>query len=421
MRRWYQTLDYVTIALWLTLVAFGLVAIYSTTHGPAAEFLPTSVRQNFYRQSAWLGVCSIGVCIALLLPVRFYQTTAYMVYAVTILMLIAALVFGKEINGAKSWLSFGPMSLQVSELAKVGTILGVSQLVASRRGTQSDLRFALTMMAMVLLPAALVVLQNDAGTALVFVGLIPVLLFWSGVPYLVLTLLLAPALAGYLSVVSVRWGLAFSALFGLLLWWQTKDRKMGLIGIAISGGTVAAVSLALLKVLQPHQVARIISFTDPSAQEFRHGVGFHLVQSLAAIGSGGLTGKGFMQGTQTQGRYVPEQSTDFVFSVIGEEFGFVGAALVLLIFAVLLVRLIRMGGQTKHPFGMMVAAGAVGVYLIHIVINVGMATAVLPVIGIPLPFISYGGSALLAHTGILAIALSLHMRRDDLSIYGFYT
>lgn len=421
MRRWYQTLDYVTILLWLTLVAFGLVAIYSTTHGPAAEFLPLTVRQNFYRQSTWLGITCFGILIALLLPVRFYQKTAYLAYAACILFLLAALVFGREINGAKSWITIGPMSMQVSELAKVGTILGVSQLVASRRGTQSDLRFALTMIAMVLLPAALVVLQNDAGTALVFVGLIPVLLFWSGVPYLVLLLLLAPAVAGYLSVLSVPWAIAFSVAFGLVIWWQTQDRKLGLIGALVSGGTVATVALALLKVLQPHQVARIMSFTDPSAQEYRYGVGFHLVQSLAAIGSGGLTGKGFMQGTQTQGRYVPEQSTDFVFSVIGEEFGFIGAGLVLLVFAVLLVRIIRMGGQMKHPFGMMVAAGAAGVYLIHIVVNVGMATAVLPVIGIPLPFISYGGSALLNHTAILAVVLALHMRRDDLSIYGFYT
>jgi rod shape determining protein RodA len=273
---------------------------------------------------------------------------------------------------------------------------------------------------MLMVPAILVVLQNDTGTALVFVGLIPVLLFWSGVPYPILLLLLAPAVAGYLSVVYVPAAIAFSVLFGIVLWWQTGDRRMGLLGLSVAGATVAAVALVLLKVLQPHQVARILSFTDPSAKEFRHGVGFHLVQSLAAIGSGGLTGKGFMQGTQTQGRYVPEQSTDFVFSVIGEEFGLLGTALVLILFAALLIRLIQLGAQMKHPFGLIVAGGAVGVYLIHIVINVGMATAVLPVIGIPLPFISYGGSALLAHSALLAVVLALHMRRDDLSIYGYY-
>jgi rod shape determining protein RodA len=421
VRRWYQTLDYVTILLWMGLVGIGLVAIYSTTHGPAAEFLPLSVRSNYSRQAAWAGICVFGLILALLLPVRFYQKSAYLIYAGTILLLIAALVFGREINGAKSWISIGPIQFQVSELAKVGTILGLAQLVASRRGTQSDLRFAVTLTAMVMLPAVLVVLQNDAGTALVFVGLVPVMLFWSGVPYSILMLLLAPAVAGYLSVISVPAALAFCVLFGGVLWWQTGDRKMGFLGAGVSVLTVAGVGLVLLKVLQPHQVARIVSFTDPFAQQFRYGVGFHLVQSLAAIGSGGLTGKGFMQGTQTQGRYVPEQSTDFVFSVIGEEFGFIGSALVLILFAVLLVRLIRMGGQTKHPFGVMVAAGAAGMYLIHIGINVGMATAVLPVIGIPLPFISYGGSAMLAHTAVLAIAVSLHMRRDDLSIYGFYT
>ncbi|MBO6574688.1 MAG: rod shape-determining protein RodA [Rhodothermales bacterium] len=421
MRRWYQTLDYPTLLLWLALVGIGLVAIYSTTHGPAAEFLKDSVRQNYYRQFTWLGICLVMLGVALLLPVRFYQKTAYLAYAGSILLLVAALLFGREINGAKSWLNFGPVGLQVSEVAKIGCVLGLAQLVASRRGTQSDLRFAATMTAMILLPAALVVLQNDTGTALVFIGLIPVMLFWSGVPYQILLLLLAPAVAGYLSVVSLQTGIAFSVVFGGILWWRTGDRKMGLLGAGVSGLSVALVSVALLQVLKPHQVARILSFTDPSAQEFRHGVGFHLVQSLAAIGSGGVTGKGFMQGTQTQGRYVPEQSTDFVFSVIGEEFGFVGSALVLVLFILLLVRIVRLGALMKHPFGMMVAAGAAGVYLIHIVINVGMATAVLPVIGIPLPFISYGGSALLAHSALIAVVLSLHMRRDDLSIYGFYT
>jgi rod shape determining protein RodA len=420
MRSWYRNLDYPTILLWMALVGIGLVAIYSTTHGPAAEFLPVSVRSNFYRQAAWIGICLTGMVLALFLPVRFYQKAAYFIYAASVLSLVAALVFGREINGAKSWLFIGPVSLQVSELAKVGTVLGIAQLAAGRRGTTSDLRFAATMIAMVMLPGILVVLQNDAGTALVFVGLIPVLLFWSGVPYPILLLLLAPAFAGYLSIVYLPAAIGFAIVFGLFLWWLTGDRRMGFLGVGLTAATVGVVATALFRVLQPHQVARILSFTDPSAKEFRHGVGFHLVQSLAAIGSGGLFGKGFMQGTQTQGRYIPEQSTDFIFSVIGEEFGFLGAGLVIVLFALLLVRLVHLGGEMKHPFGLMVAAGAVGIYLIHIIVNIGMATAVLPVIGIPLPFLSYGGSALLAHTALLAIVLSLNMHRDDLSIYGFY-
>ena len=161
----------------------------------------------------------------------------------------------------------------------------------------------------------------------------------------------------------------------------------------------------------------MISFTNPEAEEFRSGVGFHLVQSKAAIGSGGLTGKGFMEGTQTQGRYVPEQSTDFIFSVIGEEFGFIGAMVVLVLYAVFLIRLVRLAGRVKHPFGSLMAAGVAGILLIHVFINIGMVVGLLPVIGIPLPFLSYGGSALLANTTMLAIVLGLDMRRNDFSIY----
>ena len=140
---------------------------------------------------------------------------------------------------------------------------------------------------------------------------------------------------------------------------------------------------------------------------------------MAAIGSGGFSGKGFLQGTQTQGGYVMEQSTDFIFSVIGEEFGFIGSMIVIGLFSLLLIRIVMLGANMKHPFGVMVAGGTAGVYLIHIFINMGMATSVLPVIGIPLPFLYYGGSALLANSALLAIVLSLHLRRDDFSIYGY--
>ena len=184
-----------------------------------------------------------------------------------------------------------------------------------------------------------------------------------------------------------------------------------------SFGSIAAVLFALNKIFRPHQVARILSFTNPGAEEFRSGVGFHLVQSKAAIGSGGLAGKGFMEGTQTQGAYVPEQSTDFVFSIIGEEWGFIGSMVVISMFALLLVRVIQMGIQIKHPFGSMAAVGIAGIYLVHVFVNIGMVVGLLPVIGIPLPFVSYGGSAMLANTVLLAILLNLHMRRDDFSIY----
>lgn len=419
MKPWYVRLDFISLVLWLALVAAGLLAIYSTTHGAAAELFTSSPRQNFDRQVMWLGISAVGLVAALLLPIRFYQLAAFPIYAITVLLLLASLFIGREINGAKSWIVFGPMQFQVSELAKVGTVLALAQLVGMRRPKTMGLDVGLSIVGIILLPAVLIILQNDTGTALVFFGLIPIALFWSGLEFNLLLIMIAPAVAGYLAIVNLPAAVIFALVFTGFMWWRTKDRRMAGVAALFSGGTAAVASFAIMNVLQPYQVARVLSFTNPGAAEFRDNAGFHQLQSMAAIGSGGWTGKGFMQGTQTQGSYVPEQSTDFVFSVIGEEFGFLGAALVLFILMALFIRLIHLGGQMKHPFGVMVASGAVGIYLVHTFINVGMATSLLPVIGIPLPFISYGGSALLANTALLAIVLSLHMRKDEFSIYGY--
>jgi rod shape determining protein RodA len=419
-RPWYRMLDLWTLLAWAALVGVGLVAIYSTTHGPAAEHMAASVQNNFYRQLTWIGICATGIGIALMLPVRFFRQAAYPVYGLTVLLLLASLFVGTEVNGARSWLVLGPLRLQVSELAKVGTILAVAQLLASRRShAAGSIRDAFQAAALIVVPAILIVLQNDMGTALVFFGLVPIMLFWSGLPLHVIALLISPAVAGYLALVSMPAAMGFAVLFTAGIWWATQHRITSALAAALTGGVSAVTSVAITYLLQPHQVARLVSFTNPEAEEYRQGVGFHLVQSKAAIGSGGLWGQGFMSGTQTQGAYVPEQSTDFIFSVIGEEFGFIGSLVILALFAALLLRLIWLGAEVKHPFGSIVAAGAVGVYLIHIFVNIGMATGMLPVIGIPLPFLSYGGSAMLANTAMLAIVLTTHMRRDDLSIYGY--
>ncbi len=419
MRVWYRNIDYGLLFLWLALVSLGLVAIYSTTHGPASEFLLATVQNNFNRQLMWLGVCLVVLAVTLLLPVRFFQYGAYPIYGVLMLLLLLALFAGHEVNGARSWLRFGPLQLQVSELAKVGTVLAVAQLLSVRRRSANSVRYAVLAVVLIVFPAAVIVLQNDMGTALVFLGLIPVMLFWSGLPATTLLLMVSPVMAGYLAIVYMPAAIAFALVFTLFILWYTRERYLGVLAFIFTGGTAVVLVFALSNILQPYQVKRLLSFTNPEAAEFRDNVGFHLVQSKAAIGSGGMMGKGFMQGTQTQGAYVPEQSTDFVFSVIGEEFGFVGGMIVLILFGLLFIRIMRVGVQTKHPFGVMVAAGAVGIYLVHVFINVGMATGILPVIGIPLPFLSYGGSALLANSMMLAIILNLAMRRDDFSIYGY--
>ena len=419
MRTWYRNLDYTVLVTWLLLVGVGLVAIYSTTNGPAAEFLLESVRRNFWRQLTWAGISATAIVIALMLPVRFFQKVSYPVYILTLLLLVAALLFGREINGAKSWLEIGPIQLQVSEFAKVGTVLAVAQLLSSRRPNENYIRYALAAVGLLIVPGTLILLQNDTGTALVFFALVPIMLFWSGLPIVTVLLMVSPAVAGYLAIVYLPAAIAFAILFTLGILWHTRERYLTLVAGVFTGGTIAVATVALTAILQPHQVARILSFTNPEADVLRAGVGFHLVQSKAAIGSGGLFGKGFRQGTQTQGAFIPEQSTDFVFSVIGEEWGFIGSIFLLILFAILLTRLVTLGARVKHPFGSMIAAGAAGVYLVHVFVNIGMVTGLLPVIGIPLPFVSYGGSALLANSAMLAVILNLHMRRDDFSIYGY--
>ena len=398
MKSLLRKLDPWTLLLWGALVGMSLVALYSTTYGPAAEYLEPGVQNSFSRQLLWIGVSAVGIGGTLLLPVRFLRYAAYPVYAATLILLVLSLVLGMEVNATRAWLALGPFRLQVSELAKVGTVLAAAQLLSERHTrTGQDLAFALRAAALIVVPAVLVILQNDLGTALVFFGLVPIMLFWSGLSLSVLLLMVSPAIAGYLALVSTLAALA----------------------AAFTAGVTAVISFVLRKVLQPYQVERLLSFTNPEAEQFRQGVGFHLVQSKTALHSGGLWGTGFMQGPQTQGAYVPEQTTDFIFSVVAEEFGLVGSLLVLGLLAALLLRLIKLGADVKHPFGSIVAAGAVGVYLIHIFINIGMVTGMLPVIGLPLPFLSYGGSAMLANTALLAIVLNTHMRREDLSIYGY--
>ncbi len=417
MYLWYRNFDVVTLLLWVVLTVIGLMAIYSATHGHAQDFLLETVGRNFYRQLLWAGICSVGFLLVLLLPIRVYQRLAWPGYFVSIGLLVAALLIGQEIGGARSWIRLGSLNLQSSELAKVGTLLAVANLFAAHTTGTDRIRYAPVATGMILIPAFLIVLQNDLGTALVYLAIIPILLFWSGLPPRIVLLIISPAITGYLTIVSWPLGVIFAVLLTGGMFWHTRNVKIVAIAAVLTVGTLGTALFALNTVLESHQVARVISFTNPEAEEFRSGVGFHLVQSKAAIGSGGLTGKGFMEGTQTQGRYVPEQSTDFIFSVIGEEFGFIGAMVVLVLYAVFLIRLVRLAGRVKHPFGSLMAAGVAGILLIHVFINIGMVVGLLPVIGIPLPFLSYGGSALLANTTMLAIVLGLDMRRNDFSIY----
>ncbi|PSQ84756.1 MAG: rod shape-determining protein RodA, partial [Bacteroidetes bacterium QS_1_65_9] len=306
MTAWYRKIDHVTLLTWLALIGISLAAIYSTTHGPAAEFLATSVQQNFQSQFIWAIICTVGVAIALMLPVRFYQRAAYPAYVFCLGLLLLTLAIGKESGGATSWLMIGGMTLQTSELAKVGTVMAVAKLLSSQpsgeEGRGGNVRYAAGAVALLIGPAALILVQNDPGTALGFLGLIPIMLFWSGLPLATCALMISPGVAGYFAIrgTTVGWWLwvavAFAVVFTAGIWWATRKRYMAILAALFTGGVILVATVALNEVLALHQTARIKSFTNPDAPEYRKGVGFHLVQSKAAIGSGGLWGKGYMEG-----------------------------------------------------------------------------------------------------------------------------
>lgn len=414
MRRWDRNLDFFTLFIWIALCICGLIAIYSSTHGEAQEFLLNSVQNNFQRQSMWLMICTIGLLTTLLIPMRVLIHLIPWIYLTTIALLVLALIMGREVSGARSWVYFGSIGFQSSELAKIGTLLMATLVLTSRMNIMHS---AITATGVLALPTFLIILQNDLGTALVFIGLVPLLWLSSGVPLRIVGSLLTIPITGYLAVLSWTLASGFTVFAGLTAWFATRSPKWVTIGVLTGALTIGISTFALHAVLQPHQVARIESFHNPEADEYRAGVGFHLVQSKAALGSGGWFGQGFKQGSQTQGRYIPEQSTDFVFSVIGEEWGFVGSILILILFAALMLRLIWLASRIDHPFGSLFISGAAGIFLIHVLVNIGMVLGLLPVIGIPLPFLSYGGSALLTNTTLLGLALGIYMRRAEFSLY----
>lgn len=411
-----RDLNWSIIGAWLLLATIGLFAIYSATKGPVAEFLPDFIQNNFAKQLVFVALSIILVLTFQFFTPRSYMQLSYIFYGIGLILMASTLLFGVEINGAKSWIRIGGFNLQASELMKIATILATAQYLTSRRDiTTENIRYAFIAVLMILIPTAFTIFQNDFGTAIVFLALIPVMLFWSGLPFGVSIYIVSPAIILYLTVFDWRLGAIATFLLSVLIFIVQKRVWLTVTSLITGVITVIGVNVALTDILQPHQIARITAFTNPAFDPT--GAGWNVIQAKTAIGSGGLLGKGFMQGTQTQLKFLPEQWTDFISCVVGEEFGFVGLGLLVLTFLFLFLRLLNLAGSHKHPFAQLVTVSVASVFFIHFVINIGSATALLPVIGIPLPFVSYGGSAFLTNSLMLAICLNMDFHKRDFSIY----
>lgn len=404
------------IFIWIALFSFGLIAIYSATQGPVSQFLPSFILDNFFRQSLWISISLVVLIVIQFIPPRTFQEGAYLFYIISIILMIITLFFGAEVSGSKSWLRIGPMNFQTGEITKIATLLAAASYLTNRRDISSEnLKTALVTVLIFALPIILLVMQNEAGVAIVYLGILPVVLFWSGLPYGISALMVSPAFIAYFTILDWRLGIIAALIATLVIFLLQRRVWLTVTSFVFGALVIIGAEVALNQVLQPHQRARIESFANPALDPL--GAGWNVLQAKTAIGSGGFQGKGFMEGTQTQLRFLPEQWTDFIFCVVGEEFGFLGASTLIILFSLLFLKLLSMAASHKHPFAQIMIVSVTFLYFTHFIINIGSATALLPIIGIPLPFISYGGSAFLTNTILLAICLNLDYNKRSLSIY----
>lgn len=403
----YKLQDKFDFWLWFSasfLICIGLTGIYSSTlNNPAAN-------GNFEKQLVWAVISMIIFFVTYSLPTNFLRKISIPSYLISLALLLVVIIIGRRVSGAKSWLNLGAFGFQPSEFAKVGTILAMSAFL-SRRNTNidsfKDILFALSIG---LIPVALILLEPDMGTAIVFFVMIITLIFWKGISLFGLFIVLSPAFVAVAALFGTYYFLGALLISAAALFFFRKD--------IFFSGSILALNLGagffadyMYKALSPHQQKRIQSFVDPASDPL--GAGYNAIQAKVAIGSGGLWGKGFLHGNQTQLQFIPEQWTDFIYCVIGEEFGFIGSVIVLILFLIILLRVLKIASNSKDEFLSLTLAGIVSVYLVHLMINVGMTIGIMPVIGIPLPFVSYGGSSLLVNMFMLGVAANIYRTRKN--------
>jgi rod shape determining protein RodA len=464
---WYR-IDKVTVLLFLVLVALGWLNIYAAVYNEEHTGI-LDLSQRYGKQFIWILATIVLVIFVVIIDNRFYFFFGYFIYGGVILLLLMVLIFGKEINGAKSWFEFGPISLQPSEFAKAGTALALARYLNSRGQELTKPKILIPAVAIILFPALLTALQPDMGSVVIYFSFF-VVLFREGLsPYIFVSGLLM-ILLFFLTLLfnNLYITLGIIAIAFLLTWLATRNWKLTFAGLAIlvlitgslylldnylirklgielvimAGLILSGISYAwyiyrqksfavlimylfLLgsilfvntvdytfnKILPAHQKERISILLGLKSDPY--GTGYNVNQSIISIGSGGFTGKGFLQGPQTKFKFVPKQSSDFIFCTVGEEWGFLGSLVVIGLFVSLLLRLVFLAERQRSSFSRIYGYGVIAIFLSHFFINIGMAIGLLPVIGIPLPFFSYGGSSLWGFAILLFIFLRLDASRTE--------
>ena len=389
-------IDWPLLLMYLALVIIGVSTIYAAAYN---ENHPNifDMSQHYGKQALFLGVSVFMGLIIMLIDAKFFNTFAYVIYGLSILTLFYVLVAGSTIAGSKSWIQIGGFSFQPSEFAKFGTALAVAHYLGGINTDFSKLKTQMIAYAMVLFPMMLVLMQGDTGSSLVF--LVFILVFYrEGMSGNILLIGLAAVVLFLLTLYFSKWYVLIGlvVLFIMLMFFIERSKKniWKMIAVfAVSAMFVFSVDFFFYQVLKQHQRNRINIILG--IEKDTRGVGYNLHQSKIAIGSGGFSGKGYMQGTMTKYNFVPEQHTDFIFCTIGEEFGFIGSFVLLLLYLALLIRLILLAERQRSPFSRIYGYAIASIIFFHLMVNIGMTIGLMPVIGIPLPFLSYGGSSLL--------------------------
>lgn len=408
----YGRVDWITVLLYLALVLIGWVNIYAAVYDEAHSSI-LDMGQRYGKQMIWIIAAAALAFFVMLIDAKVYNAFAWFIYGFILLVLIAVLVFGTEISGSKSWFQIGSIAIQPAEFGKFATCLALARYLSSYSTDFSHRQSKLLSAVIMFTPAILVLLQNDTGSAIVYIALVLVL-YREGLSGYVL-LLGALVLVLFITTILFNRFIVSASLvvIAILTYYLSRRmRKKWLVMAAlllISIGFVFSVNYAFNNVLEPHQKTRINVLLGKEID--LRGAGYNVNQSKIAIGSGGLTGKGFLQGTQTKYNFVPEQSTDFIFCTIGEEWGFLGSSVVVILYILLLYRLVKLAERQRSDFSRIYGYGVVSILFFHFTVNVGMTLGLMPVIGIPLPFISYGGSSLWAFTILLFIFVKLDANR----------
>jgi len=410
----WANIDPWLVAIYFALVVAGFFNIYSAEFSEGSQSL-LSFSTSHGKQFIWIIAATVFALVILLIDSRVYSTFSYVFYGASIFLLLLTLLIGTEIAGARSWIRIGSFSIQPAEFAKVATALAVSKYLNTYGVSISLLKDRLIAFALVAVPMLLVLAQNDTGSALVFAAFF--LVFYRfGLPTYFLAISLIAAVLFILTLLLPKLLIIlFIVTLGVFAFWiigvHWRSGITVLTVCLLAAAFVYTTDYAFQEVLKPHQQERIEVILGKKVD--LKGAGYNIHQSLIAIGSGGWNGKGFLNGTQTKFNFVPEQTTDFIFCTVGEEWGFLGSGLIVLLFAALILRLIYNAEKQKTKFSKIYLYCIASIFTLHYMINIGMTLGIFPVIGIPLPFLSYGGSSLWAFTILLFMGLKLDASRKE--------